>query len=99
MIHSTRIKSKLNRFKATDSHIFGSLPEGALRSNSEEYRASYITEPDDVNGIKEAIKSAYFNFKENKLPVPSKEFIDGFRRDHLTEILSKELQFFIKDNQ
>jgi glycosyltransferase involved in cell wall biosynthesis len=80
----------------TRKPIIASVPDGAVKSAMEEYGASFITAPYDIEAIKNTILVVYDLYLNNKLPVPSEEFIEKHRRDFLTELLTKQFQFLIK---
>jgi glycosyltransferase involved in cell wall biosynthesis len=88
---------KLYEYFGTKKPIIASLPDGALKIAAEEYKASFITAPDDINGIKNAIIEAYLLYSGNKLPVPDEGFVEKHRRDFLTEQLTKQFQFLVKE--
>ena len=87
---------KVFEYLGTRKPILACVPEGAAKTAMEEYGASFITPPDDVNAIKNTIKNIYELYVDNKLPVPNEEFIEKHRRDYLTEQLTKQFQFLIK---
>ena len=89
---------KLYEYFGTKKPIIACVPEGAAQIAAEEYAASFIVPPDNIEKIKETILKAYLLFKENNLPKPNLEFIQGLNRKNLTEILTKEFQFFIKED-
>ncbi|HKB85260.1 MAG TPA: glycosyltransferase [Ignavibacteriaceae bacterium] len=80
----------------TRKPVIASVPTGALKTAMEEYGAAFITAPYDVESIKNAIMTAYEMYTNNSLPVPNEEFIEKYRRDYLTELLTKQFQFLIK---
>jgi hypothetical protein len=80
----------------TRKPVIASVPEGALKSAMEEYGASFITAPNDIDAIENTIKTLYELYSKNELPVPNEEFIQKHRRDFLTELLTKQFQFLIK---
>jgi glycosyltransferase involved in cell wall biosynthesis len=88
---------KLYEYFGTKKPIIASLPDGALKIAAEEYKAAFITAPDDINGIKNAIIDAYLLHSGNKLPVPDEDFVEKHRRDFLTEQLTKQFQFLVKE--
>lgn len=81
---------KLYEYFGTKKPIIACLPNGALKIAAENYKASFITEPDNVEQIKNTIAKVYQLYKEGKLPVPDENFVEGFRRDILTEQLAKQ---------
>jgi glycosyltransferase involved in cell wall biosynthesis len=88
---------KLYEYFGTRKPIIASLPEGALKTAAEEYKASFITAPDDITAIKDAILNSYLLYSTNKLPVPDIDFVEKHRRDFLTEQLTKQFQFLVKE--
>ena len=80
---------KLYEYFGTKKPIIACLPDGALNIAAENYKASFITEPDNVDQIKNTIAQVYQLYKEGNLPVPDEKFVEGFRRDMLTEQLAK----------
>jgi glycosyltransferase involved in cell wall biosynthesis len=88
---------KLYEYFGTRKPIIASLPDGALKTAAEEYKASLITAPEDIIGIKNAILKLYSDYIGNKLPVPDEEFVEKHRRDFLTEQLTKQFQFLVKE--
>ncbi|MCZ7612618.1 MAG: hypothetical protein M5T52_03490 [Ignavibacteriaceae bacterium] len=67
------------------------MPEGSLKTAASEYKAAFITEPDNIEQIKNTIIQVYNLYKEGKLPVPDEKFVESFRRDLLTEQLAKQM--------
>ena len=88
---------KLYEYFGTKKPVLASVPEGALKSSAQEYKAAFLTKPDDVEEIKEAILNIYELYISGKLPVPDEEFIEKHRRDFLTELLTKQFQFLVKE--
>jgi len=88
---------KLYEYFGTRKPVLASLPEGALKAAALEYKASFITQPDDVDEIKNCILKIYELYSKNNLPVPDEEFILKHRRDFLTEQLIKQFQFVVKE--
>jgi len=82
---------KLYEYFGTKKPIIACLPDGVLKMAAIEYKASFITEPDNVEQIKDTILYTYKLYRENNLPFPDEKFIEGFRRDLITEQLSKQL--------
>lgn len=88
---------KFFEYIGTEKPVIGCVPEGTLKSNLEEYGAAFISEPDDIQKIKENIVTAYKLYKSGELPKPNTEYIQKHRRDVLTEILITEFQFLLKE--
>ncbi|RMD50970.1 MAG: glycosyltransferase [Ignavibacteria bacterium] len=88
---------KLYEYIGARKPIFGSVSKGISRTVLEEYKASFISEVDDVEGIKTQLKKITTQFINNKLPLPDEEFVREFDRKYLTEKLTKDFQFFLRD--
>jgi len=87
---------KLYEYFGTRKPIIACLPDGALRIAATEYKASIITEPDNITQIKNAILEMYNLFKEKTLPIPDEKFVESFNRKILTEQLAKQLNNVLK---
>jgi hypothetical protein len=94
---STISSGKLFEYFGTRKPIIASVPEGALKSAAESYGASFITRPDNIEEIKNTIIKVYELYIRKELPVPDENFILQHGRDHLTEILTKQFQNFVKE--
>jgi glycosyltransferase involved in cell wall biosynthesis len=92
----THSSGKLYEYFGTKKPIIASLPDGALKSAVEDYKAGFITAPNDVEGIKNTLLRVYELYKKNKLPLPDEEYVQKHRRDFLTEQLTKQFQFLVK---
>ncbi len=88
---------KLYEYFGTRKPVLTCLPEGSLKAAAAEYKASFITKPDDVEEIKNTLLKIYELYIKNELPVPDEEFILKHRRDFLTEQLTKQFQFVVKE--
>lgn len=92
----THSAGKLFEYFGARKPILACLPNGALRSAAEEYGACIITEPDNIEQIKDALITIFELYKTQSLPKPNEEFVEKHRRDYLTELLTKQFQFLIK---
>ncbi len=88
--------SKLYEYFGSGKPILGCVPDGTARLALKEYGASFITYPDYINDIKEAIINIHKLYKEKKLPVPNAEFVEKHNRKNLTETLTKAFQFYLR---
>ena len=70
-------------------------PDGALKQIAEEYKASFITAPKNINSIVEKINTIYSLWENNNLPVPTNKFVNQYDREHLTSLLAKEMSFAV----
>lgn len=87
---------KLFEYFGSRKPIIACLPDGASKTAAQEYGASIITEPDNLDQIKDAILRAHALYRAGKLPVPNEDFIQKHRRDAMTEQLTKSFQFYMK---
>jgi len=90
------LPGKLLEYMGSQKPILGCVPEGVAKMMLEEYGASFITEPDDVDEIKNTLIKVYELYKKNELPKPDENLLQKYRRDVLTEQLTKELQSIMK---
>jgi glycosyltransferase involved in cell wall biosynthesis len=91
------LPGKMFEYFGSGKPVIACIPEGAAKSVATEYGASFITKPEDVNAIKEALFKVYQLYVNKQLPSPDKNFIDKHRRDFLTETLIKQFQLLIKE--
>lgn len=84
------LPGKVYEYIGARKTILACVPEGAAKLAVEEYGASIICEPDKVDDIKNAILKVYELYKKNELPVPDEAILEKYRRDYLTEMLSKQ---------
>ncbi|AFN75670.1 glycosyl transferase group 1 [Melioribacter roseus P3M-2] len=89
--------SKLFEYFGARKPILGCVPDGAAKTALIEYGASYITSPDNIDEIKNAFVQIYSDYSENKLPVPTEEFVAKHDRKLLTEQLTKLFQFSLRE--
>jgi glycosyltransferase involved in cell wall biosynthesis len=92
------LPGKLFEYFGTRKPIIASVPKGAARTATVAYEAAFITEPDDVDSIKDTILNVFELYSKNELPKPNDEYIEKHRRDFLTEQLTKQFQFLIKED-
>jgi len=85
------LPGKVYEYIGARKPIIACVPEGAAKMAVSEYKAAFITEPDNVNQIKDTIAQVYMNYKEGNLPIPDENIVERFRRDVLTEQFAKQL--------
>jgi glycosyltransferase involved in cell wall biosynthesis len=90
------LPGKVYEYIGSRKPIIACVPEGAAKMAAVEYKAAFITEPDNVEQIKNTILEAYNLFKAGKLPIPDESLVESFRRDFLTEQLAKQLNKVLK---
>ncbi len=88
---------KLFEYFGTRKPILACLPDGALKTAANEYGASFITQPNNVEEIKKTLIHIYKLYAAGKFPKPDEDFVQKHRRDYLTELLTKQFQFLVKD--
>ena len=87
---------KIYEYFGTRKPILACVPEGALKNSLNDYKASFIVEPDDIDGIKNMILKIYDLYTKNQLPVPDEQLIEKHKRDFLTDELTKQFFFLVK---
>ncbi len=90
------LPGKVNEYFGTKKPIIACVPDGAAKLAATEYKACFITQPDNVSQIKDTIALAYKLFKDGNLPTPDENFINSLRKNLLTEQLAKQLNKFLK---
>lgn len=90
------LPGKVYEYIGARKPIIACVPNGAAKMAALDYKASFITEPDNIEQIKNTILEVYKLFKAGKLPVPDEKFVEGFRRDFLTEQLAKQMNNVLK---
>ena len=62
----------------------------------EESGVGFICSPDNIDEIKNTILTVFDHYNKGSLPVPSEEVLERFRRDNLTELLTKQFQLKLR---
>lgn len=86
------LPGKIYEYVGAQKPIIACVPEGAAKLSIEEYGAGFICEPDDIADVKKTILKVYESYKKNDLPRPDESMLQKYRRDYLTEMLSKQFQ-------
>jgi glycosyltransferase involved in cell wall biosynthesis len=86
------LPGKIYEYVGAQKPIIACVPDGAAKMAVEEYGAGFICEPDDIQDIKQTILKVYDFYKKNELPKPDESVLQRYRRDYLTEMLSKQFQ-------
>ena len=90
------LPGKVYEYIGARKSVLACVPDGAAKMAVEESGAGFICSPDDINEIKETILKVYNNYKNGSLPIPSDEIVEKFRRDNLTEVLTKQFQMKLR---
>lgn len=88
---------KLYEYFGTRKPIILCAPEGAAQIAADGYKAAYVVQPDDIDGIKNLILKVYQQYIAKQLPAPDEDFINKHRRDYLTEQLTNQFQLLLKE--
>lgn len=86
------LPGKIYEYIGAQKPVIACVPDGAAKIAIEEYGAGFICKPDDINDIKKTILNVYELYKKNELPKPDEAILQKYRRDYLTEMLSKQFQ-------
>ncbi len=95
--YDTVTPGKSFEYFGTRKPILACVPEGASKTAAEKYNASFITSPYNIDEIKNVIIKINELFVQNKLPLPDEDFVNQHNRIDLTEILTKQFQFHLKE--
>ena len=87
---------KLFEYFGSEKPIIATVPDGASKTAAENYKASFICSPYNVEDIKKLILKIHKLYKMNSLPQPDLEFVGTHNREKLTEQLIQEFQFYLK---
>lgn len=90
------LPGKVYEYIGAKKPILACVPEGAAKMAVEESGAGFICSPDNIDDIKAMILKVYKHYATNSLPVPSDEILQKFRRDNLTETLTKQFQLKLR---
>ena len=90
------LPGKLYEYMGTTKPILACVPEGAAKLALNEYPASFVCEPDNVDQIKETIIKLFDLYKRNEFPSVDEGFLVKYRRDFLTEQLAKQMNSILK---
>jgi glycosyltransferase involved in cell wall biosynthesis len=86
------LPGKVYEYIGAKKPILACVPDGAAKMAVEETGAGFICSPDNIDEIKNTILKVYQHYSSNTLPIPSDEILEKFRRNNLTEILTKQFQ-------
>ncbi len=90
------LPGKIYEYIGAKKPIIACVPDGAAKMAVEETGAGFTCSPDNIDEIKSTILKVYELYKNNSLPVPSEELLQKFRRDYLTELLTKQFQLKLR---
>lgn len=90
------LPGKVYEYVGAQKPIIACVPEGAAKTSMEEYKASFITKPYDISEIKNTLIHVHELYKSGRLPKPEVEYVEKHERKTLTEVLTKQFQFFLK---
>ncbi|MDP4193135.1 MAG: glycosyltransferase, partial [Bacteroidota bacterium] len=87
---------KLFEYFGSRKPVIACVPDGAAKIAAQEYGAAFVTEPDDIEQIKNAILKVHSMYRAGSLPQANEDFVQKHRIDVLTEQLTKSFQFYMK---
>jgi glycosyltransferase involved in cell wall biosynthesis len=87
---------KLFEYFGSRKPVIACVPDGAAKIAAQEYGAAFVTEPDDIEQIKNAILKVHSMYRAGSLPQVNEDFVQKHRIDVLTEQLTKSFQFYMK---
>lgn len=90
------LPGKVYEYIGARKSVLACVPDGAAKMAVEESGAGFICSPDNVNEIKDTILKVYNNYKNGTLPIPTDDIVEKFRRDNLTEVLTKQFQMKLR---
>ncbi len=93
-----RTPGKLWEYFGSKKPIIATIPDGSMKQLCNQYKASIVTNPKDIDDISNAIDKLYKLWQENSLPKPDDKFVEQFDRKLLTESLAKQLSSAININ-
>lgn len=88
--------SKLFEYFGSRKPVLGCVPDGAAKTALEEYGASFIVPPDDIDAIMNSLIRINELYKKGNLPTANEEYVNRHNRIKLTEQLAKQFQFYLK---
>lgn len=83
--------AKFYEYVGTGKPILACVPDGVIRLDAVNYKAAWITEPDDIQSIKEAISEIYDCWMNGTLPSADQQFVNGLQRQHQAGELARSL--------
>lgn len=90
------LPGKVYEYVGSQKPVIALVPDGAAKTSMEEYKASFITDPDDIVAIKNTLIHVHKLYKSGELPKPEEDYVKQHERKSLTEVLTKQFQFFLK---
>lgn len=83
---------KLYEYFGSRRPVLGLVPDGVARNDLERYAAGLVADPDDVQGIADAIVSLYRLWQRSELPAPDPAFVERFDRQRLAGEVARILE-------
>lgn len=84
--------SKLFEYFGARKPILALVPQGAAQQALQGHEAAYVTPPDDVPAIAEALRQLYAAWAEGRLPEVDSGFVEQFDRRRLAGVLADHLR-------
>ncbi len=96
MKNESILPGKIYEYFAAKKPILACLPEGAAKIVAQEYPNSFICSSNNSNEIKEILIKIYKLYSEGNFPQVDDNFLTNYRRDFLTEQLTKFFNQLLK---
>ncbi len=90
------LPGKIYEYIGAKKTLLACVPDGAAKMAVEESGAGFVCDPDNIDEIKNTIIIIFDHFKNGSLPIPTDEVLERFRRDNLTELLTKQFQLKLR---
>lgn len=90
------LPGKMYETFAAKKPLIACLPEGAAKIVAQEYPATFFCESENTDQIYKVIAEVYKQYSTGRLPSVSDDFLVNFRRDYLTEQLTKLFNQLLK---
>jgi len=87
---------KLFEYFGARKPIIASLPEGIAKISAEQYGASYITSPNNIEEIKNCILKVHNDYLNKTFPIFNEEYVERLNRKTQVDELTKIFQFYLK---
>lgn len=95
--YDTITPGKMFEYIGARKTILACVPEGAAKSVIEKAKLAAIVVSNNITEIQDALIKLNDLHINNQLPIPDEEFVEQYNRIDLTEVLTKQFQFHLKE--
>ena len=92
---NVRTPGKLWEYFGAKKPILATIPDGSMKQLCQQYKASIVTAPKNVEEIKNSIEKYFELWQNRELPAPDLKFVEQFDRKLLSEELAKQLSYAV----